>query len=80
MIDYWNSISLLGELTQEDLINGLRLGVQAGTIVPLYSGSATQEYRDRPAPQRDRRFLAIADGPGSENSVWKACIRIRERR
>jgi len=29
-----------GELTQEDLINGLRLGVQAGTIVPLYSGSA----------------------------------------
>jgi elongation factor G len=29
-----------GELTQEDLINGLRLGVQASTIVPLYSGSA----------------------------------------
>jgi elongation factor G len=29
-----------GELTQEDLINGLRLGVQSGTIVPLYSGSA----------------------------------------
>jgi elongation factor G len=29
-----------GELTQEDLINGLRLGVQAGTLVPLYSGSA----------------------------------------
>lgn len=28
------------ELTQEDLMNGLRLGVQAGTIVPLYSGSA----------------------------------------
>jgi elongation factor G len=30
----------LGELTQEELINGLRLGVQAGTIVPLYCGSA----------------------------------------
>ncbi len=30
----------VGELTQEDLIDGLRLGVQAGTIVPLYSGSA----------------------------------------
>ncbi len=29
-----------GELMQEDLINGLRLGVQAGTIVPLYGGSA----------------------------------------
>ncbi|MEY4706024.1 MAG: Elongation factor [Nitrospirota bacterium] len=29
-----------GELTQEDLLNGLRLGVRAGTIVPLYSGSA----------------------------------------
>jgi elongation factor G len=29
-----------GELTKDDLINGLRLGVQAGTIVPLYSGSA----------------------------------------
>jgi len=29
-----------GELTQEDLINGLRLGVQAGTLLPLYSGSA----------------------------------------
>lgn len=29
-----------GELMQEDLIDGLRLGVQAGTIVPLYSGSA----------------------------------------
>jgi len=29
-----------GELTQEDLIDGLRLGVHAGTIVPLYSGSA----------------------------------------
>ena len=29
-----------GELTQEELINGVRLGVQAGTIVPLYSGSA----------------------------------------
>ena len=29
-----------GELAQEDLINGLRLGVHAGTIVPLYSGSA----------------------------------------
>ncbi|HYR60863.1 MAG TPA: elongation factor G [Nitrospiraceae bacterium] len=29
-----------GELTQEDLFNELRLGVQAGTIVPLYSGSA----------------------------------------
>ena len=28
------------ELTQEDLMNGLRLGVQAGTIVPLFSGSA----------------------------------------
>jgi elongation factor G len=31
-----------GELTQEDLINGLRLGVQAGRIVPLYCGSAIQ--------------------------------------
>ena len=30
----------LGELTQEELIDGLRLGVQAGTIVPLYCGSA----------------------------------------
>ena len=30
----------VGELTQEDLIDGLRVGVQAGTIVPLYSGSA----------------------------------------
>jgi len=29
-----------GELTPEELINGLRLGVQAGTIVPLYGGSA----------------------------------------
>ena len=29
-----------GELTQEDLTDGLRLGVQARTIVPLYSGSA----------------------------------------
>jgi elongation factor G len=29
-----------GELTQEDLIEGLRLGVRAGTLVPLYSGSA----------------------------------------
>jgi elongation factor G len=29
-----------GELKQEDLIEGLRLGVQAGTLVPLYSGSA----------------------------------------
>lgn len=29
-----------GELTQEDLLNGLRLGVRAGMIVPLYSGSA----------------------------------------
>jgi elongation factor G len=29
-----------GELAQEDLINGLRLGVHAGTIFPLYSGSA----------------------------------------
>ena len=29
-----------GELTQEELIDGLRLGVQAGTIVPLYCGSA----------------------------------------
>jgi elongation factor G len=30
----------LGELTQEELIDGLRLGVQGGTIVPLYCGSA----------------------------------------
>ena len=30
----------LGELTQEELINGLRLGVQNGTIVPFYCGSA----------------------------------------
>ena len=29
-----------GELTQKDLIEGLRLGVQAGTLVPLYCGSA----------------------------------------
>jgi elongation factor G len=29
-----------GELTQKELMNGLRLGVQAGTIVPLYAGSA----------------------------------------
>ncbi len=29
-----------GELTREEVINGLRLGVQAGTIVPLYGGSA----------------------------------------
>ncbi|HSQ90967.1 MAG TPA: elongation factor G, partial [Nitrospiraceae bacterium] len=29
-----------GELTQEDMMKGLRLGVQAGTIVPLYAGSA----------------------------------------
>ena len=29
-----------GDLTQEDVINGLRLGVQAGTIVPLFGGSA----------------------------------------
>src|SRR5262245_58099620 len=30
----------LGELTQEELIEGLRFGVQAGKIVPLYCGSA----------------------------------------
>jgi elongation factor G len=30
----------VGELPQEDLIDGLRVAVQAGTIVPLYSGSA----------------------------------------
>ncbi|HEY6260467.1 MAG TPA: elongation factor G [Nitrospiraceae bacterium] len=30
----------VGELTPEDLGNELRLGIQAGTIVPLYSGSA----------------------------------------
>ncbi len=30
----------MGELTQEDLSEGLRLGVRARTIVPLYSGSA----------------------------------------
>jgi elongation factor G len=30
----------VGELTQEDQTDGLRLGVQARTIVPLYSGSA----------------------------------------
>ena len=30
----------VGELTQADLIDGLRLGVQDRTIVPLYSGSA----------------------------------------
>ncbi len=30
----------LGELTKEDLTDGLRLGVQAGLIIPLYSGSA----------------------------------------
>jgi elongation factor G len=29
-----------GELTKEDLTEGLRLGVQAGAIVPLYCGSA----------------------------------------
>ena len=29
-----------GELTQEELTSGLRSGVQAGTLVPLYSGSA----------------------------------------
>ena len=29
-----------GELTQEDMMKGLRLGVQAGTIVPLFAGSA----------------------------------------
>jgi elongation factor G len=32
----------VGELTQEDLIDGLRLGVQAGTIVPVLCGSATR--------------------------------------
>ena len=32
----------LGELTQEELIDGLRLGIQAGTIVPIYCGSATK--------------------------------------
>lgn len=32
----------VGELTQEDLIEGLRLGVRAGTIVPLYSGAAVK--------------------------------------
>jgi elongation factor G len=30
----------MGELTQEELIDGMRLGVQTGKIVPLYSGSA----------------------------------------
>jgi elongation factor G len=32
----------MGELSKEDLIDGLRLGVRAGTIVPLYCGSATR--------------------------------------
>jgi len=31
-----------GELSQEDLIKGLRVGIQAGTIIPLYSGSAVK--------------------------------------
>jgi elongation factor G len=31
-----------GELTHEDLMNGLRLGVQASRIVPLYCGSGTE--------------------------------------
>jgi elongation factor G len=30
----------VGELTHENLIDGLRLGVQARTIIPLYAGSA----------------------------------------
>jgi elongation factor G len=29
-----------GELAQEDMIKGLRLGVQGGTIIPLFAGSA----------------------------------------
>lgn len=29
-----------GELTQADLLRGMRLGIQSGTIVPLYAGSA----------------------------------------
>lgn len=32
----------VGELTQPELINGLRVGVQAGTIVPLYVGCAAR--------------------------------------
>lgn len=31
-----------GELTPADLMRGLRLGVQAGTVVPLYTGSAVK--------------------------------------
>lgn len=31
-----------GELSQADLVNGLRIGVQGATVVPLFAGSATK--------------------------------------
>jgi elongation factor G len=60
----------LGELTQEELISGLRLGVQARTIVPLLR-FRNQEYRDRSTPQRCRRIPAVADGAGHECPVGR---------
>ena len=66
-----------GELTQEDLINGLRLGVQASTIAPALQRLRHQEYRDRSAPQCDCRFSAIAYGAGFESSAGRSASKYR---
>ena len=69
----------VGELTQEDLIDGLRLGVQAGTIVPLYSGSAIRNIGIVPLLNA---IVDLLPSPmdRARKPRWKACVRIRERR
>ena len=67
-----------GELAQADLLRGLRAGMQAGTIVPLYAGSALKNLGTVPllnaivdllpssADRAQRRPLTGQDADGRE--------------
>lgn len=63
-----------GELTQEDLINGLRLGVHAGTMVPLSKISGSFRSSMRSSTCCHRRWT------GRREHRWKACIQIQAKR
>ena len=60
------------ELSQADVLRGLRAGVQAGTIVPLYTRIGAQEYRDGSAAQCDRRPAAVAGRPSTTQAAHGA--------
>ena len=79
MIDYWNNILLVGELTQEDLTNGFVLASRPARLSRFTADPLPENIGIVPLLDAIVDLIAIAVERATEGSVGRACILIQAK-